>query len=140
MTAGKVAKLAGVALSLLVLLGVVAPYITADQYGERLKDSLERALGRRVDLKAKVSFSLLHGPAFRVDGKDSAGVVIHEDPSLGIECDRFGVAIAAFGIIGAIERRPYVLGSGGIDLLHKAIRIACTRIVENRACGLIGAF
>jgi hypothetical protein len=97
MTAGKVAKLAGGALALLLVLGVVAPYITADRYGERLKGSLERALGRRVDLKSKVTFSLLHGPAFRVAGKESSGVVIHEDPSLGIE---------PVAYVGALEVRP----------------------------------
>jgi len=97
MTAGRVAKLAGLALALLIALGVVAPYITADRYGERLRGSLERALGRRVDLKAKVSFSLLHGAAFRVDGNGSSGVVIHEDPSLGIE---------PVAYVGALEVRP----------------------------------
>ena len=84
-------------LALLLVLGVVAPYITADQYGERLKGSLERALGRRVDLKAKVRFSLLHGPAFRVDGNGGSGVVIHEDPALGIE---------PIAYVGALEVRP----------------------------------
>lgn len=86
MIARKAFKTVGWALALLLALGLVAPYITADRFGERLRSSLERALGRRVELKAKVRFSLLHGPAFRVDGGDNgSGVVIHEDPSLGAE-------------------------------------------------------
>lgn len=79
-------KMAAWALAILLALGLLAPYIAADQFGERLQASLQRALGRRVELRAKVHFSLLHGPAFRVDGGDNgSGVVIHEDPSLGIE-------------------------------------------------------
>jgi hypothetical protein len=98
MIARRAFKAVGVALALLLLLGVVAPYIAADQFGPRLQGSLQRALGRRVDLKAKVRFSLLHGPAFRVDpGDGSSGVVIHEDPSLGIE---------PVAYVGALEVRP----------------------------------
>jgi hypothetical protein len=98
MIARKAFRLAGIGVGLLLLLGVVAPYITADRFGDRLQGSLQRALGRRVDLKAKVRFSLLHGPAFRVDpGDGSSGVVIHEDPSLGIE---------PVAYVGALEVRP----------------------------------
>ena len=98
MIARRAFKTVGVAIALLLLLGVVAPYITADQFGSRLQGSLQRALGRRVDLRAKVRFSLLHGPAFRVDpGDGSSGVVIHEDPSLGVE---------PVAYVGALEVRP----------------------------------
>jgi hypothetical protein len=97
MTARKAFKLVGAAMAALLVLGLVAPYIAADQFGQRLQGSLQRALGRRVELKAKVRFSLLHGPAFRVDGGDGSGVVIHEDPSLGVE---------PVAYVGALEVRP----------------------------------
>ncbi len=74
-----VLRAAGWALALLVTAGVVAPYLTADQYRARLEASIERALGRRVEL-GRVTFSLFSGPGFSVDS-----VVIHEDPSIGLE-------------------------------------------------------
>ncbi|MBZ5584768.1 MAG: hypothetical protein LAQ30_21670 [Acidobacteriia bacterium] len=77
----RLVKLAGGALALLLVAGLVAPYLSADRYGARLRGSLERALGgnRRVELGA-VHFSLFKGPGFAVDN-----VVIHEDPAIGSE-------------------------------------------------------
>jgi hypothetical protein len=76
-----VLKLAGAALGLLLMAGLTAPYLSADRYGERLRASLERALGgnRRVEI-GRVHFSLFKGPAFSVDS-----VIIHEDPAIGAE-------------------------------------------------------
>lgn len=74
-----VLKAAGWALVLLLAAGVAAPYFTADQYRARLEGSIERALGRRVEL-GRVTFSLFNGPGFSVDR-----VIIHEDPSIGLE-------------------------------------------------------
>jgi hypothetical protein len=73
-------KIAGIALALAVVAGVVLPYIDTGSYGERLRGSLERALGRRVEFRGQVRFSLFSGPGFSVDD-----VVIHEDPSIGLE-------------------------------------------------------
>jgi len=72
-------KIAGLLVLVLLIAGLVAPYITADQYGKRLQASLERSLGRRVEI-GKVHFSLFEGPGFAVDS-----VTIHEDPAIGIE-------------------------------------------------------
>ena len=72
-------KIAGIVAAVLLGIALGAPYVTADQYGKRLQASLERALGRRVEL-GKVHFSLIEGPAFSVDR-----VTIYEDPSIGIE-------------------------------------------------------
>src|SRR6201996_9472043 len=86
MTLRRAFQVGGIALAFLLAAALIAPYITADQYGPRLKASLERSLGRRVDVKANVTFSLLHGPAFRVEGLNgSTGVVIHENPAWGVE-------------------------------------------------------
>ena len=59
--------------------GFAAPAFTADQYGRRLQTSLERALGRRVEI-GKVHFNLFKGPGFSVDN-----VTIYEDPAIGME-------------------------------------------------------
>lgn len=76
---GPFIKVAGIGLGLLLVLGLAAPYISANQYGERLRRSLERALGRRVDFRGKVHFSLFEA-GFTVED-----VLIHEDPSIGLE-------------------------------------------------------
>jgi hypothetical protein len=72
-------KLASAVFALLLVFGLAAPYLSADRYGERLRGSLERALGRPVELGG-VHFSLFKGPGFTVDS-----VTIHEDPSIGNE-------------------------------------------------------
>jgi len=73
-----VLKLTGAAVGLLLIAGIAVPYLTADQFGERLRASLERALGRQVEL-GTVRFSVFKG-GFSVDT-----VIIHEDPAIGIE-------------------------------------------------------
>jgi len=82
MTAGrrKFVKRAFWTIAALILAAILAMYHNAGRYGERLQNSLTRALGRRVEFKTPVEFSLLHGPALYVKQ-----VVIHEDPSIGLE-------------------------------------------------------
>jgi hypothetical protein len=72
-------KWAGAGVALLLAGAIAAPFVAADQYGKRLQASLERALGRRVEIGA-VHFKLLPLPALTVDS-----VTIHEDPAIGIE-------------------------------------------------------
>jgi hypothetical protein len=72
-------KIAGLAVALLLVLGLILPLFPADRYGRRLQGSLERALGRRVEF-GTVRFNLFRGPGFSVDN-----VVIDEDPSIGYE-------------------------------------------------------
>ena len=76
---GRLFKILGALLLLLLIAGFVAPEFTADRYGPRLQSSLERALGRRVEL-GKVHFNVFKGPGFSVDS-----VTIHEDPAIGME-------------------------------------------------------
>jgi hypothetical protein len=76
---GLVLKTLGGLLLLLLIAGFVAPSFTTDQYGRRLQASLERALGRRVEID-KVHFNLFKGPGFSVDN-----VTIYEDPAIGME-------------------------------------------------------
>jgi hypothetical protein len=72
-------RVLGALLGLLVLAGFIVPSFTPKAYGRRLQASLERALGRRVEL-GKVRFSVFKGPGFSVDS-----VVIYEDPAIGME-------------------------------------------------------
>ena len=76
---GRLFQILGGLLLLLLIAGFVAPEFTVDQYGRRLQSSLERALGRRVEI-GKVHFNLFKGPGFSVDN-----VTIYEDPAIGIE-------------------------------------------------------
>ncbi len=74
-----VLQFTGAATALLLAACIAAPHLTVDQYGNRLKASLERALGRRVEL-GKVRLSLFKGPRLTV-----AGVTVYEDPGIGLE-------------------------------------------------------
>jgi hypothetical protein len=74
--------------------GVIgALYYGAGRYSEQLQWSLTRALGREVEFRTPVEFSILHGPAFYVKE-----VNIHEDPSIGIEPVAY--------VTGGMEVRP----------------------------------
>ncbi len=77
--AGLFFKTLGILALTLLGIGILAPSLTADQYGRRLQASLERSLGRRVEI-GKVRFNLFKGPGFSVDK-----VIIYEDPAIGIE-------------------------------------------------------
>jgi hypothetical protein len=72
-------RILGALLLLVAIAGFVVPFFTPEAYGRRLQSSLERALGRRVEL-GSVRFSLFKGPGFSVDR-----VVIYEDPAIGME-------------------------------------------------------
>jgi uncharacterized protein involved in outer membrane biogenesis len=79
------AKAAGLLLGLLLAAALVVPYVNADRYGAKLRWSLQRSLGRQVDI-GQLRFSLLQGPAFTLErDSNGPGIVIHEDPALGIE-------------------------------------------------------
>ena len=75
----RVVQALAAAAGVLLGIGIAAPYVTVDQYAKRLQGSIERALGRRVELGG-VHFSLFKGPGFAVDF-----VTIYEDPSIGNE-------------------------------------------------------
>ncbi len=71
--------LAAIALALLLVAGVAAPFISAERYRTRIQAALEGALGRKVEI-GTVRFNLFTGPGFALNN-----VTIHEDPSIGIE-------------------------------------------------------
>ena len=63
----------------IIALGIAAPYVQADRYGEQIRSGLQRGLNRKVDIGA-VHFNLFTGPGFTIEN-----VIIYEDPSIGIE-------------------------------------------------------
>jgi len=69
--------LAGVVL--FIALGVGAPFVEADRYGQQIRDALQRNLNRKVEI-GEVHFNLFTGPGFTVDE-----VVIYDHASAGIE-------------------------------------------------------
>ncbi len=106
-------KLALGVVLLLLAAGVVAPYLSAERYGERLRGSLARALGRQVEFRGPVKFSLFKGPGFTVEN-----VVIHEDPSIGIEpmayVDAVDVRPGAWSLLGG----RFIIDSIRLDGAH----------------------
>jgi len=58
---------------------LIAPHLTVNRFARRVRESLEVALGRKVDL-GEVSLSLFPSPGFSV-----SRVVIHEDPRISLE-------------------------------------------------------
>ena len=98
------------AFALLLTAGIVAPYFTADRFGERLRVSLERALGRHVEFRGPVRFSLFKGPGFSVDN-----VVIHEDPAIGLEPIAY--------VSGGMEVRPSIWSLAGGRFRIASVRL-----------------
>ena len=59
--------------------GITAPFIKADRYRDRIRESLERSLGRRVEA-GRVRLNVFTGPGFTIDN-----VLIYENPAYGVE-------------------------------------------------------
>lgn len=77
--AKRLTKWAAIGVGLLLAIGIIAPYLSVDQFAPRIRAALESALGRKVEI-GNVHFSLFTGPGFSLDN-----VVIHEDPAIGME-------------------------------------------------------
>lgn len=91
-------KWLGIALALLLIVGIAAPYLSGNRFAPRIRTALESALGRKVEMGA-VHFSLFAGPGFSVDN-----VVINENPAIGIE------PIAYVGSLEAVPRLASIFG------------------------------
>ncbi len=74
-----VARIVLPALLLVAAAGVLAPYLSAAPYRERIRAALQRALHRDVQIGA-VHYNLFRGPGFEVQD-----VLIGDDPSAGVE-------------------------------------------------------
>ena len=62
-----------------LVVGIAAPFLSADSFGQRIKQALEASLGRPVTI-GKAHFNLFQGPGFTI-----SDVEIGEDPAFGIE-------------------------------------------------------
>ena len=69
-----------VALLLLLIAGIAAPYVRVDQYREQIRAGLERALQRKVEINGDTRLNIFRGPGFSVEK-----VLIHDDPSITVE-------------------------------------------------------
>ncbi len=107
-------KVLGAAALAVAAIGVIAPYVSADRYGERLRVSIERALGgnRRVEI-GRVHFNLFKGPGFSVDS-----VTIHEDPAIGAE-----PIVYVLEDSGSLEVRPSLWSLLGGKFVVASIRL-----------------
>ena len=103
------------ALALFLLVGVGAPYLSADRFGKNVQAALESSLRRKVEI-GKVRFDLLRGPGFRLER-----VVIHEDPAFGIEplawVDELEARPSLFALLtGRLEFASLRLGDPVVNL------------------------
>lgn len=111
----RVLKLASALLVLVLVAGLVAPHLDADRYGDRLKWALQRALGRKVEI-GKVRFSLFPTPAFSVERTDAGpGIVIHEDPSIGIEPMAYVDTMEVRPSLWSLLRGKFVIASISLE-------------------------
>ncbi len=92
----------------LIAAGLVAPYLSADRFGDRIRLALERSLHRKVEMRA-ARFNLFRGPGFAL-----LGVVIHDDPAAGAE---------PFAYVGSIEARINLIGLLGGRLEFSSLRL-----------------
>jgi hypothetical protein len=76
----KFVRAGAAALLLLTAAVLAAPHFGADRLRPRIHDTLERALGRQVEILGKVRFTLFTSPGFSAER-----VVIHDHPSIGVE-------------------------------------------------------
>jgi hypothetical protein len=107
-TVKRTVKWLSIALAVLLVAGIAAPYLSWNGFAPRIRAALERALGRKVELGA-IHFSLFSGPGFSVDN-----VVIHENPAIGIE---------PVAYVGSLEAVPRLTSMFGGHLEFASIRL-----------------
>lgn len=108
-----VLKLLGATVALWLLVGLGAPYVNAAPYAERLRASLSRALGREVEFRQPVKFSLFQGPGFSAED-----VVIHEDPAFGAEPTAYMDTLAVRPSIWSLLGGRFVIASIRLEGAH----------------------
>jgi AsmA family len=69
-----------IALAVVIVIGLLAPFLRADRLRPRIQAALEAALNRPVHITSAVHLNLFTGPGFSVDD-----VLIDDDPAAGIE-------------------------------------------------------
>jgi hypothetical protein len=96
------------AFSLLAAAGLVAPYLSANRFGDRIRQALELSLHRRVEIQS-AGFNLFRGPGFTLQR-----VVIYDDPAAGAE---------PLAYVNAIEARVSLASLLGGPLEFSALRL-----------------
>ncbi|MBV9295556.1 MAG: AsmA family protein, partial [Acidobacteriaceae bacterium] len=77
--ASRVMRIGLAAIGGVVVIGLIAPFISAGRFSGRIQQALEDSLGRKVHF-SKVRFTLFSGPGFALED-----VTIDEDPHYGLE-------------------------------------------------------
>jgi hypothetical protein len=72
-------RLSWVALLVLIVAGVAAPFLSAERFAAHIRAALVRSLGRDVEFR-QPRFNLFRGPGFSVQD-----VTVHDDPAFGFE-------------------------------------------------------
>jgi hypothetical protein len=106
----RVLRIVGALLAVLVLVAIIVPYLNAQKYGDRLSASLKRSLGREVEI-GEVRFSLWRGPAFVVERASGPGLIIHEDPAIGIEPMAYVETVVVRPSFWSLLRGRFVISS-----------------------------
>lgn len=96
--------------ALILILGLVAPYVNATRFSGPIRRALEASLGREVQFES-VHFTLFSGPGFSLEN-----VTIGEDPRFGIE---------PFAYVPTLKARLRI-----DKLLLGQIRFSTLRLVE----------
>src|SRR5258706_11159443 len=86
-----IARAIGIGVAGFLVIGLAAPFLSADRFRSRIQKALESAIGRKVEI-GKVRLDLFQGPGFSLEK-----VVIYEDPAFGIE---------PFAWVESLEARP----------------------------------
>jgi hypothetical protein len=110
-------KSAAALLALYLLGSLAGPRIRADAYGRGLRASLERALGRKVEIRGPVRFGLFPSPSLSAED-----VVIHEDASIGFEPAAYMDSVTVRPSFWALVRGSFVIAS--IRLQDAALNLA----------------
>ena len=107
-TLGRALLLAAV---LVLAAGVIAPFVRADRFSARIREALEQALDRQVEIAGPVRFRLFRRPGFSV-----GNVIIHDDPAMGLE---------PFAYVTSLEA-----GVRLSSLWHRRLEFSNLRLVE----------
>jgi hypothetical protein len=106
-------RLAGLAVALILALGLFLPFVDATRFRSRVQAGLEEALGRQVDV-GKVRLDLFNGPGFT-----ASSVVIQEDPRTGLE---------PFAYVESVEARVSFVSLWAGRLEFSKLRLVNPRI------------
>jgi hypothetical protein len=89
--------------------GLAAPHFNADRLGDRARNALEQAMGRRIEI-GEVRVHLFPAPGITV-----ANVVIHEQPAYGSEPAAYVTSLDARVRLGSLWKRRLEFTSLRLD-------------------------